>query len=367
MHVCWGSWPAPHMYCVPLREIADLILSVKAQCFSIEAAKANHTRVGGVAGHRSSRWQDPDARAVDHTTDVREHPEVIAERIIRFASVVGRENVIAGTDCGMRGHPARDWIKYRAMVEAPSRFAQALEASLRRAERRSVRTFRPDAPPVLHGACPKRCRNRRAKWLGSANPQRSATSVISSWLRRSSLSISWARSSRIRNSSCRKRGARVRERVVQGPKRDLMELGHACRRKRAGSWRLSVSVLRSDSSRGHRLELAFGPAASVSSTATFSATAAAGTASRDIESGCRVPTTLHSAELHAPEFRDKYEQRSAEKATVPATASKGERHARTRLIAFERKRLREVERKHSAGAHDKLSSRRATVVVPERG
>lgn len=118
VHVCWGSWPAPHMYCVPLREIADLILSVKAQCFSIEAAKANHT-------HEWEVWKDiklPDGKilmpgVIDHTTDVREHPEVIAERIIRYANVVGRENVIAGTDCGMRGHPQRDWIKYRAMVE----------------------------------------------------------------------------------------------------------------------------------------------------------------------------------------------------------------------------------------------------------
>jgi len=118
VHVCWGSWPAPHMYSIPLKEIADLILSVKAQCFSIEAAKANHT-------HEWEVWRDiklPDGKilmpgVIDHTSDVREHPEVIAERIMRFASVVGRENVIAGTDCGMRGHPARDWIKYRAMVE----------------------------------------------------------------------------------------------------------------------------------------------------------------------------------------------------------------------------------------------------------
>ncbi len=52
MHVCWGSWPAPHMYCIPLREIADLILSVKAQCFSIEAAKANYTHEWGGNGVR---------------------------------------------------------------------------------------------------------------------------------------------------------------------------------------------------------------------------------------------------------------------------------------------------------------------------
>lgn len=117
-HVCWGSWSAPHMYSVPLEEIAGLVLQLKAQCLSIEAAKPNHT-------HEWRVWRNvkiPEGKifmpgVIDHTTDVREHPEVIADRIINYASVVGRENVIAGTDCGMRGHPQRDWIKYRAMVE----------------------------------------------------------------------------------------------------------------------------------------------------------------------------------------------------------------------------------------------------------
>jgi 5-methyltetrahydropteroyltriglutamate--homocysteine methyltransferase len=118
VHVCWGSWGAPHQYSIPLKEIVGLLLKVKAQCISLEAAKPNHT-------HEWDVWRDvkiPDGKilmpgVIDHTTDVREHPEVIAERIIRYANVVGRENVMAGTDCGMRGHPQRDWIKYRAMVE----------------------------------------------------------------------------------------------------------------------------------------------------------------------------------------------------------------------------------------------------------
>src|SRR5438045_858969 len=81
----------PHMYSVPLREIADLILRLKAQCLSIEAAKPNHT-------HEWKVWREvkiPDGKifmpgVIDHTTDVREHPEVIADRIINYANVVGR-------------------------------------------------------------------------------------------------------------------------------------------------------------------------------------------------------------------------------------------------------------------------------------
>jgi 5-methyltetrahydropteroyltriglutamate--homocysteine methyltransferase len=126
-HVCWGSWSAPHMYSVPLQEIADLILRLKAQCLCIEAAKPNHT-------HEWKVWRDvkiPDGKifmpgVIDHTTDVREHPEVIADRIINYANVVGRENVIAGTDCGMRGHPLRDWIKYRAIVEGAALASEKL-------------------------------------------------------------------------------------------------------------------------------------------------------------------------------------------------------------------------------------------------
>lgn len=63
---------------------------------------------------------------IDHTTDVREHPEVIAERIVRYAGAVGRENVIAGTDCGRHGHPQRDGIKHRAMVEGAAIASTAL-------------------------------------------------------------------------------------------------------------------------------------------------------------------------------------------------------------------------------------------------
>ncbi|HEY2593702.1 MAG TPA: epoxyalkane--coenzyme M transferase [Chloroflexota bacterium] len=117
-HVCWGSWPGMHTEDIPLKDIVGMILKVKAQAYSIEAAKTTHL-------HEWKVWRDvaklPDGKilmpgVVDHTTNVVEHPEVIADRIITYANVVGRENVIAGTDCGMRGHADANWAKYRNIV-----------------------------------------------------------------------------------------------------------------------------------------------------------------------------------------------------------------------------------------------------------
>ena len=118
-HVCWGSWPGMHTEDIPLKDIVKMILKVKAQAYSIEAAKSTHL-------HEWKVWRDlvklPEGKilmpgVVDHTTNVVEHPEVIADRIITYANVVGRENVIAGTDCGMRGHADPNWEKYRNIVK----------------------------------------------------------------------------------------------------------------------------------------------------------------------------------------------------------------------------------------------------------
>jgi 5-methyltetrahydropteroyltriglutamate--homocysteine methyltransferase len=100
-HVCWGSWNAPHTTDVPLRTLSDLILKVRAQAYSLESANPRHE-------HEWMVWRDvklPDGKllipgVVTHSTNVVEHPELVAWRIKNFASVVGRENVIAGTDCG---------------------------------------------------------------------------------------------------------------------------------------------------------------------------------------------------------------------------------------------------------------------------
>jgi 5-methyltetrahydropteroyltriglutamate--homocysteine methyltransferase len=124
-HVCWGSWPGPHTTDVPLRKIVDLILRVRAGAYLIEAANPRHE-------HEWKVWKDVKLPAgkilvpgvVSHGTNVVEHPELIAERITRFAECVGRENVIAGTDCGFaqeelnrRVHPTVMWAKLEAMAE----------------------------------------------------------------------------------------------------------------------------------------------------------------------------------------------------------------------------------------------------------
>jgi 5-methyltetrahydropteroyltriglutamate--homocysteine methyltransferase len=124
-HVCWGSWPGPHTTDVPLRKIVDLILKVNAGAYLLEAANPRHE-------HEWRVWQDVKLPAgkilvpgvISHGTNVVEHPELVAERLTRFASCVGRENLIAGTDCGFaqeelnrRVHPTVMWAKLEAMVE----------------------------------------------------------------------------------------------------------------------------------------------------------------------------------------------------------------------------------------------------------
>ncbi len=124
-HVCWGSWNGPHTSDVPLREIVDLILGVKAQAYSLEAANPRHE-------HEFEVWQEvklPEGKilipgVVTHSTNVVEHPELIAMRIRNFARLVGRENVIAGTDCGfsqnwntIRVHPSIQWAKLQSLAE----------------------------------------------------------------------------------------------------------------------------------------------------------------------------------------------------------------------------------------------------------
>jgi len=131
-HVCWGSWPGPHVTDVPLRKIVDLILKVNAGAYLIEAANPRHA-------HEWKVWKDvklPEGKilvpgVVSHGTNVVEHPELVAERILNFAGCVGRENVIAGTDCGFaqeelnrRVHPSIMWAKLESMAEG-ARIASA--------------------------------------------------------------------------------------------------------------------------------------------------------------------------------------------------------------------------------------------------
>ena len=117
-HICWGSWKGPHSTDLPLRDVIDLMLKVKASQYSVEAANPQHE-------HEWKVWKEvklPGGKAVipgvvTHKTNVVEHPEVVADRIARYAEAVGRENVIAGTDCGLGGriHPQLAWAKLRAL------------------------------------------------------------------------------------------------------------------------------------------------------------------------------------------------------------------------------------------------------------
>jgi 5-methyltetrahydropteroyltriglutamate--homocysteine methyltransferase len=119
-HICWGSWHGPHVTDLPLRDIVEVMLRVKAQAYSVEAGNVRHE-------HEHKVWRDvklPDGKilipgVVSHATNVVEHPEVVADRILAYAKAVGRENVIAGTDCGLGGrvHPEIAWAKLRALAE----------------------------------------------------------------------------------------------------------------------------------------------------------------------------------------------------------------------------------------------------------
>lgn len=107
-HLGWGSWHGPHAYDLELKSMVQLILKVKAQAYLVEAANARHE-------HEYAVWDEvklPEGKilvpcVVTHSTDVVEHPELVPQRIQRFARRVGRENVMAGADCGFggRSHP----------------------------------------------------------------------------------------------------------------------------------------------------------------------------------------------------------------------------------------------------------------------
>src|SRR5579871_379737 len=119
-HLCWGSWHGPHTTDIPMRDIVDVMLAVDCQAYSFEAGNVRHE-------HEWRVWQDvklPDDKlilpgVVSHATNVVEHPELVAERIMRFTNLVGRERVIASTDCGLGGrvYPQIAWAKLETLAE----------------------------------------------------------------------------------------------------------------------------------------------------------------------------------------------------------------------------------------------------------
>ncbi len=128
-HLCWGSWHGPHAYDLEMIHIVDIMLNVKAQAYLIEAGNARHE-------HEYAVWENVKLPAgkilipgvISHATDGIEHPELVSQRIQRFAQLVGRENVIAGADCGFggRSHPQIAWAKLKALTEGAVLASKAL-------------------------------------------------------------------------------------------------------------------------------------------------------------------------------------------------------------------------------------------------
>jgi 5-methyltetrahydropteroyltriglutamate--homocysteine methyltransferase len=128
-HLCWGSWHGPHAHDIPLADIVDVLLSIKAQAYLFEAANVRHE-------HEYKVWETvrlPPGKilapgVVSHATTLIEHPDLVSERIQRFARLVGAENVIASTDCGLglRCHPQIAWAKLKSLAEGARRATAAL-------------------------------------------------------------------------------------------------------------------------------------------------------------------------------------------------------------------------------------------------
>jgi 5-methyltetrahydropteroyltriglutamate--homocysteine methyltransferase len=119
-HLCWGSWHGPHVTDIPLRDVVDVMLAVNCRAYSFEAGNVRHE-------HEWRVWQDvklPEGKVlipgvVSHATNVVEHPQLVADRIVRLARLVGPGRIIAGTDCrlGGRVHPEIAWAKLESLVE----------------------------------------------------------------------------------------------------------------------------------------------------------------------------------------------------------------------------------------------------------
>jgi 5-methyltetrahydropteroyltriglutamate--homocysteine methyltransferase len=128
-HLCWGSWHGPHTTDIAMRDIVEVMLAIDAQAYSFEAGNVRHE-------HEWKVWQDvklPDGKlilpgVVSHATNVVEHPELVADRILRFAKLVGRERVIASTDCGLGGriHPDIAWAKLEALAQGAAHATRRL-------------------------------------------------------------------------------------------------------------------------------------------------------------------------------------------------------------------------------------------------
>jgi 5-methyltetrahydropteroyltriglutamate--homocysteine methyltransferase len=128
-HFCWGSWHGAHTNDIPLKDIVDVALKVKAQTCSFEAANVRHE-------HEIAVWKEVKLAAgmilmpgvISHATNIVEHPELVARRLVEYANIVGRENVVGGADCGMGGrvHAEIGWAKLAALAEGAALASKSL-------------------------------------------------------------------------------------------------------------------------------------------------------------------------------------------------------------------------------------------------
>jgi 5-methyltetrahydropteroyltriglutamate--homocysteine methyltransferase len=128
LHLCWGNYEGPHHYDVPLADIIDVVFMARPAGLSFEAANPRHAHEWAVF----ETVKLPDGKVlipgvIESKSNFVEHPELIAQRLVKYARLVGRENVIAGTDCGIPprvGHETVGWAKLAALVEG-ARLASA--------------------------------------------------------------------------------------------------------------------------------------------------------------------------------------------------------------------------------------------------
>jgi 5-methyltetrahydropteroyltriglutamate--homocysteine methyltransferase len=150
LHICWGSGHGPHKNDLPLEHFVDVVLQVHAQVYSIEAANPRHEHEWRVWEHtRLPSGKSLMPGVVGHATDIVEHPRLVADRLVRYANLVGKENVIAGTDCGV-GSVWNDeiaWAKFSYCRRGTHCLAELWARSQRRAP-----CWRRCAHEILHGS-----------------------------------------------------------------------------------------------------------------------------------------------------------------------------------------------------------------------
>ncbi|HWM45444.1 MAG TPA: cobalamin-independent methionine synthase II family protein [Xanthobacteraceae bacterium] len=165
LHICWGSNHGPHKNDIPFEDIVDLMLRVKAGCYSFEFSNPRHEHEWRVwETHKLPEGKTIMPGVVGHATDIIEHPQLVADRLVLFANLVGRENVVAGTDCGLASrlsHPELTWAKLEALVEG----ARLASKALWRAKTKTATTKAAKKPA-------RRSAKTRARRLAASGRQR---------------------------------------------------------------------------------------------------------------------------------------------------------------------------------------------------